>query len=232
MKITFKYIIGLSLTLLILFIVYIYNLHSLAVEGNKIFEYRCTNVNPPLIAYKNSFLKYADYLNTYPNNSYTPEQLKEIIDGYINGMRAYIPEETKWLEIQEKYLDRWDFKLFEPWYIKDAGHYQYEMYRAYRDDAKSLLAIFENPELGKNVKPGQLSDERERRDTYSEKYSQLFDKYSKIKDWRKYFTNVPVPEKCNEQNLTIPDTSGSIDWDGKMKNTPTGVPINNPDLTS
>lgn len=208
------------------FIFYIYKLHSLAVEGNALFEYRCLHVNPPLIAYKNSFLKYADFLNSYPDTQYTPEEVAGFLDGYIEGMRAYVPEETKWLEMQKKFIDRWDYQLIEPWYIKEAGLYQWKMYEDYRDDAVSLLNLVDNPETAnKNLKPGDTSEERERRDAYAEKYFDLFEKASEIPDWRKYFGSVPVPEGCTDENMFIPNTSGSIDWDRDSESTPSGVPI-------
>ena len=147
-------------------------------------------------------------------------------------MRKYIPEETKWLEKQEKFINRWDFKFFEPWYIKESAYYQLVMYKGYRDDAQSLVDIVDFPEKAKIVKPGQVTDERERRDAYSDKYFALFDKYSKINDWRKILATVPFPEKCNEENLRIPDTSGTIDWD---RNPLTPVPTQSlidPELTS
>lgn len=206
---------------------YLYKLHALAVEGNNLFEYRCVHVNPSLISYKNSFLKYADFLNTYPDTKYTPEDVKGFIDGYISGMRAYIPEETRWLEMQNKFIDRWDYKLIEPWYIKEAGVYQWKMYEGYRDDAASLLYMTDHPETArKDMKPGDVSEERQRRDTYAQKYFDLFEKASKILDWRKFFGSVPVPKGCTEENMMVPNTSGSIDWEGNTRDaTPSGVPI-------
>lgn len=208
------------------FAFYIYKLHSLAVEGNALFEYRCLHVNPPLIAYKNDFLKYADFLNNYPDTPYTPEDVAGFLDGYIEGMRAYIPEETKWLEMQKKFTERWDFQLIEPWYIKEASFYQWKMYEGYRDDAVSLLNLVDNPDAAnKNLKPGDSSEERQRRDSYSQKYFDFFEKASEIPDWRKYFGSVPVPESCTDENMIIPDTSGTIDWDRDPDSTPSGVPI-------
>lgn len=208
------------------FIFYIYKLHSLAVEGNALFEYRCLHVNPPLIAYKNSFLKYADYLNSYPDTEYTPEQVGNFISGYIEGMRAYVPEETKWLEMQKKFIDRWDYQLIEPWYMKEAGLYQWKMYEGYRDDAVSLLNLIDHPETADpNLKPGDTSEERDRRDSYSQKYFDFFEEASKIPDWRKRFGSVSIPEGCTPENTFIPDTSGAIDWDRDPDSTPSGVPI-------
>lgn len=81
-------LIGFSLIIIVIGF-YLYKLHALAVEGNVLFEYRCLHVNPPLISYKNAFLKYADYLNTYPNTKYTSEEVKGFIDEYISEMKVY-----------------------------------------------------------------------------------------------------------------------------------------------
>lgn len=220
-----KSFVGLIVLLIIVIGFYLYKLHALALEGNSLFEYRCLHVNPPLISYKNSFLKYADFLNTYPNTKYTPEEVQGFLDGYINGMRAYIPEETKWLDMQKKFINRWDYQLIEPWYIKEGGTYQWKMYEGYRDDAVSLLNITDNPDSAKDVKLGDVSEQRQRRDTYSQKYFVFFEKASEIRDWRKFFGTVPVPKGCTEENIMIPDTSGSIDWDRTHEGTPSGVPI-------
>lgn len=206
---------------------YLYKLHSLAVEGNNIFEYRCLHVNPPLISYKNAFLKYADFVNTYPNTKYTPDEVQGFIDGYISGMRTYVPEETKWLDMQKKYIDRWDYKLIEPSYIQEGGIYQWKMYEGYRDDATSLLATFDEPETApKDLKPGAVTEERQRRDTYAQKYFDHFEKASEIRDWRKFFGTVPIPKGCTEENIMIPNTSGAIDWDRDPNGaTPSAIPI-------
>ncbi len=205
--------------------VYLYKLHSLAVEGNALFEYRCLHTNPPLIAYKNSFLKLADYLKN--PDKYKGDDVKGFIDGYISGMRAYIPEETKWLEMQKKFIDRWDFQLLEPWYIREASGYQWKMYEGYRDDAASLLYMTDHPETARtDMKPGDVSEERQRRDMYAQKYFDLFERASKIPDWRKYFSSLPVPKGCTEENMMIPNTSGAIDWErGEKDATPSAVPI-------
>lgn len=226
MKNFIKIILVSVLLVVGLILFYLYKLHSLAVEGNNIFEYRCLHVNPPLISYKNAILKYADFVNTYPNTTYTPDEVQGFIDGYISGIRAYIPEETKWLEMQKKFINRWDYQLIEPWYIKESGVYQWKMYEGYRDDANSLLRTFDNPELTKGVKPGDVSEERQRRDTYAQKYFEYFEQASQIHDWRKLFGTVSVPKGCTKENIIIPDTSGSIDWERDTHDgTPSGVPI-------
>lgn len=205
-----------------LFATYAYKLHALAVEGNKIFEYRCTNVNPPLIAYKNAFLLVADMLNN-PEN-YEAGSGETAFGDYVLGMRAYLKEENKWLEMQSEYMNSWDFQLLEPWYMKQAAEYQWKMYEGYRDDAKYMLATFDaggwTEEIGE-----KFNEARDRRNKYENLYYEFFDEASEISDIRKIFGNVPVPEGCNEDNMTIPNTSGAIDWEGEEEPEPLPEPI-------
>lgn len=211
MKKLFKIIIILVGISIFIFGIYIYELHSLAVAGNKIFEFRCTTVNPPLIAYKNSFLKFASYLNS-PDKQNEEEAMKSFFEDYFVSMREYVVRENKWLEMNRQYLNRWDFKLIEPWYIKQAGDYQLKMYEGYRDDAQGLLDISDNNEPDDKLNIKHL-EARKRRDEAEEKYFDFFDKAVEISDWRKIFSNVPVPKGCTEENMTIPQTGGAIDWE-------------------
>ncbi len=197
--------------------VYLYRLRTLAVTGNNIFELRCTTVNPPLIAYKNSFLKFADFIND--PTKYKKDDGKNFYDEYVSGMRKYVVEENRWLEMNKKYLDRWDFKLIEPWYIKQAGELQWEMYEGYRDDAQAMLAIWDNGEASDDLNAKQATA-RKRRDDAEDKYFEFFDEAVQISDWRKIFSALPVPDGCNDGNMTIPQTGGAINWEG----TPTPQP--------
>lgn len=208
----FKILLSLFILFAIIFGVYVYKLHVLAVEGNKIFEQRCLKVNPPLISYKNSFLKFADYLKN--PDKYSGDEVKGFFNGYIAGMRKYVEEESEWLEMDRKYMSNWDFKLIEPWYIKIGGEYQWKMYEGYRDDAKYLLVTFDQKKATQENDSKQ-KDARDRRDKYSQLYFDHFEKASKINDWRKIFGNVPMPKGCTEENLIIPNTTGAIDWGDK-----------------
>lgn len=219
-----KIIITILALSIFIFGIYLYKLHALAIEGDKIFEYRCLKVNPPLISYKNSFLKFADYLKN--PDKYSSDQVKDFFDEYIAGMRKYVDEEKKWLEMEKKYMDSWDFKLIEPWYIKDGAEYQWKMYEGYRDDAKYLLVTFDQKKATRENDAKQ-KEARDRRDKYSKLYFDHIEMASKINDWRKVFGSVPFPKGCTEENLTIPNTTGSIDWDGDSASpSPTTTPIN------
>jgi len=204
-----KIYISIPVLLVIIFGLYLYDLHALAVEGNKIFEQRCLVVNPPLIAYKNSFLKFANFINS--PDKYSSDQIAGFYGGYIDGMRKYTQEENKWLTTDRKYLDRWDFKLIEPWYIKVGGEYQWKMYEGYRDDAKYILKSFDEKVMTPETE-ARMKEAKDRTDKYTQLYFSFFDDASKISDWRKIFGNVPMPKGCNKGNLTIPNTTGSINW--------------------
>ncbi len=223
MKKLIKLFIGVFIVVLVVFGFYLYKLHALAVEGNKIFEYRCTNVNLPLIGYKKSFLEMADYFNDpdgHPNTD-----VGKAFEGYNSGMKAYVEEESKWLEMQKEYMNRWDFVLVEPWYIKQAADYQWKMYEGYRDDAKYLIETYNAGGTTEEIDT-KFTEARDRRDKYEGLYYEFFDQASAISDWRKIFASVPIPEGCNEENMTIPNTSGSIDWDGSSSDpTPTPLPV-------
>ncbi|MEK7497379.1 MAG: hypothetical protein AAB656_00475 [Patescibacteria group bacterium] len=215
----YKIILFVLVFFILLFGIYFYKLHALALEGNKIFEYRCTNVNPQLISYKNSFLKFADYLKN--PNKYTDDEVKSFLDGYIMGMRDYVDEENKWLEMQGNFMNRWDFKFVEPDYLKEAGGYQWKMYEGYRDEAVYMLATYDNGATEEIT--AKFKEARDRRSKYVGLYEDIFDREAGRSDWRKYFGSVPVPEKCNDSNLIIPDTSGALDQQGP---TPNFVPNN------
>lgn len=206
-----------------LFGIYVYKLHSLAVEGNKLFAYRCTDVNPHLIGYKKSFFLMADYFNDPDGNEGL--DVGKAFEDYNSGLKSYVEAENKWLEMQKAYIERWDFKLVEPWYIKQAAEYQWKMYEGYRDDAKYLTATHDAGGLTEEI-DAKFTEARDRRDKYEELYYGFIDEASQISDWRKFFAAVPIPEECTVENMTIPNTSGSIDWEGnRVEPSSTPVPI-------
>jgi hypothetical protein len=230
-----KYIIiGLAALVLIFFGFYFYvnKLRALAFEGNQIFALRCVKVNPPLIKYKAAFLKWADYVNSGNPDKQTKDEVNRVLDDYMNGMKEYVPAETIWLEMQQKYINRWDFKLFQPWYMKKAVEYQWKMYEGYRDDAKYMVESYESAtaeedsEIKYKEALAKQIEARQRRDEYIQKYFDFYKEASAIKDWRKIFQTLPNPEECTEENMTIPNTSGSIDWEEKPATpSPNMVPI-------
>jgi hypothetical protein len=49
----------------------------------------------------------------------------------------------------------------------------------------------------------------------SQEYFDFFQKAVEVRDWRKFIQYVPYPKVCNQKNTTIPESAGSIDWEGK-----------------
>lgn len=220
MKKIYKLAIGVLVIFLIIFGAYLYDLHALAVEGNNIFEQRCTTVNPPLIAYKKAFLNFADASKN--PGKYTDKQAAEFFKSYLDGMNVYAPKEAFWLLEQGDFVNRWDFKLISPWYVKEAAGYQIKMYEGYRDEAQAFIDVADG-KITEQAFQAKFKDARGRRDKYNNLYNEIFDKVQPMNDWRKFFQRVPVPALCNDDNLTIPDTSGALDEDP--------APVENPETT-
>lgn len=223
MKSLQKICLIIFVVILIFFCIYLYKLHSLAVEGNKIFEERCTTVNPPLIAYKTAFLKFADAINN--PKKYESVEYLDYLNEYIEQMRIYLDAERNWTFKNYNYIYRWDFKLFEPSYFKEVAGYQQLMYEGYLNEAKIMIeridGQMDSDELSKS-----FSEARDNRLKYEDLYFRGTEKATAIRDWRKIFGNVPLPSGCTEENMRIPNTIDSINWDG-----PTPAPPKNPDTT-
>lgn len=81
MKRVVKIIVILLVFIVVTFLLYIYKLHSLSLEGNVIFEQRCLAVNPSLIAYKNFFL---NFVNAVKNpGEFTSNQTADFYVSYL-----------------------------------------------------------------------------------------------------------------------------------------------------
>lgn len=188
-------------TLLILLLsTFIYSriLQSQADENGKIFDDRCNNVNPALIAYKNSYLQMWQVMN---NNGSKDEAMQDF-NNYISGIQKYIPLENKWLDEDSKYINNWTFQIFQPKYIKDLATLQYNMYKAQRDDANSILNLWNNPQSANNFDASAADNLQKASDAYYSAYDAAKNK----KDWRKFLWTEPQVD-CDPKNLIIPNTS-------------------------
>ena len=203
-----KLVLIILLGLVGCFGLYLYKLHSLALIGNKIYEERCLAVNPSLTSYKKSFLSFAEALKN--PGKYTPEETTDFFNDYLAGMRGYYPKEEEWLKKQKAFIGRWDFKLIEPWYVKEAGKYQIFMYEGYRDEAQIAIDYLDK-KISDDEFYQRFTEARQRKSKYIDLYYCVFDKALPIRDWRKIFGSVPLPAGCNDDNLVIPDTSGALD---------------------
>jgi len=196
------------LTLLVLGIIfglYIYKLRSVAVYEDKIFEYRCINVNPKLNYFYDLMYKNAAKIKENPKIYSSSEEGLKFSEDMMIGTLEYVKEETKWLEIQKKHMDSLDFKLFTPWYLKKSLNYQYKMYNDYLNESNLILKmnsgeieIQEGKDQNKKLKEIRYQDIK--------LYYDFSIKLSEIKDWRKKIITLHLPSGCNEENTFIPDT--------------------------
>lgn len=201
---------------------YLRGLKSLAKSGNVLFAMRCSKVNPELIAYKGAFLKFADAIQ-HPAN-YADGSATEYYGDYISHMRNYVQAETEWLDLQAEYLASAGFHNFAPWYIRQAGEYQLGMYSMYRDEAKHMLMVLDQEE-DQSAGLAKAGEARERRIEFENKYADMFTNAAQIGDWRGYIFREPLPTECTPENMQVPDTAGSIDWENTGEETPSPLPI-------
>lgn len=235
LKKIFNYFLILLAIVAIFFAYYLYKLRTLAIEGNRIFGLRCKNVNPLLIRYKKLFLKYSDYVNKFLQqgslNDQDKYQLVKYFKNYLEKMEEYTKAEKNWLAVQKKFMERWDFKLFFPWYMKKGIQYQYEVYQGYLNDALYILDI-KNGKVKFKPPSEKGTEVRQKLNNAIERYNQfILEELSGIRDWRRYVMNVPLDSLCTKENMTIPDTTNSINFEGETIIQPTTIPID-PDKTS
>jgi len=202
---------------------YAYGLRKLAMQGNKIFAQRCTTVNPQLIGYKNNFLQFSQCVNN--PNSCEDDVAGGYFVSYMKGLSKYTAEEKKWLETQNEFINRWEFKLLAPEFLKQASSYQTQMYQAYYDDAQALVNLMDQKTpLPDSFDPNTVREERLRRFFYQNLFNEKMDEIGAMNDHRILIINMPVPKECNDSNIIIPETAGAIDW-GTEESSTSAQPI-------
>lgn len=207
-------IIGLVVVILLIgFGFYAYAYNSLALEGNHIFDERCNKVNPLFIAVQNDYLAFMDYSSGRKQG--TADDVAGSLDNYQQSIAAYLPAEKHWLDLENSYINRWDFKLLEPNYIKTPSDYQLKMYQSYYQGYSDVLKVFSGQITGDDMMKTIAADNQER-DQYTQKYFTSFTVGQQLFDPRKWLVHLP-PTTCPPENFNIPDTSHAAD-------TPTPVP--------
>ena len=224
MKLIFKFILATLLVGALGLGISTDKYHSLAIEGWKLFNDRCNSVNPTLIKVRNTHLA----LGAAVSGRATPsaEQFSGDLGVLLTSADKYIELERNWLDKQSAFMNRWDFKLLAPDYVKTAGKYQLAMYEAYYKYYKVVSDMNKAGDKAKETgtefqfegSPTELMSKfQEERWANQDLYFDAFDKGLEIKDWRKYFAQVPPPD-CPEENMNIPEYYSP---------TPTSIPTTN-----
>jgi hypothetical protein len=167
-------------------------------EGSVLADTQCLTVNPIIIERKNHYLK---SLEAAKDNDIEGETA-----AYFERSKQYVEEQTKWLEAQHSYMNRWDFQFFLPGYMKEAAQYQYDSRKADTESTTLLLDAFEVAELNQSLSEelGQKAVELVKvRNEAEEKYNALWDSPVRL-DWRTRFVKVPE-SKCPDENFDFPD---------------------------
>jgi hypothetical protein len=183
-----------------LFATYIFKYQQLINDGSVIADAHCLKVNPLIIERKN---KYLDSMKVIQASGGAEAYWKET-ESYLAVSKKYISAEEEWLEMQKKYMDRWDFNLLIPYHIKQAAQYQYEEREADRNSTDTLVKLFQekDPVIQKQLS-GKVIDETNRGKKADDEYNKIWDA-PRTFDIRNYITKVP-PSKCPAENFDIPN---------------------------
>lgn len=198
-----KRIFSILLISVIVFGLYVYKMRSVAMEEGKIFEYRCLNVNPKLNYYYDLLRKNAEKVKEDPKGFSASDEGLKLVDDSIIALSDYSEEETKWLEMQNKYMDSLSFKLFIPSYFKEFLKYENKLPEDYLNESNIWLKVNDGEielQTGKN----QIKELQQKRYKDNKIYFDFAKKFKEIKDWRKKIITVPMPG-CNNENMSMPD---------------------------
>lgn len=183
------------------FIFSIFEYQRIVNEGTVLADNQCLKVNPIIIDRKNSYIKSLQALKD--NNYKEYEKQTEI---YFKTSKEYVSEQTKWLDTEKKYIDRWDFQYFNPSYVKAAAQYQYDSRKADMESTKLLIDSYEVSQLNKSLSEELALKSVKQikiRNDADKKYDAIWDNPGKL-DWRTRFIKVPA-SKCPDENFNIPD---------------------------
>lgn len=170
-------------------------------EGSVLADNQCLTVNPIIILRKNHYLHSLEAAKDNDIETYEGETV-----AYLERSKQYVEEQTKWLEVQKAYMDRWDFQFFLPGYMKQAAQYQYDSRKADTESTALLIDAFEVAELNQSLSEELTHKSVEQvkvRNEAEKKYNKMWDNPGKL-DWRTRFIRVPE-SKCPDENFDFPD---------------------------
>lgn len=174
-------------------------------QGSALADKQCLNVNPLIIARKESYIKSIQDIQETENIDGYLEESKN----YIRISKEFIKTQNKWIEEQEALMNRWDYKLLMPAEIKELGRLQIRSRKAEVISSKTILKLFEakddasREDLLKIVfKQTEIANEADNA------YEELWNKGQKP-SWIDDFISIPT-SKCPQENLNIPDVNDTL----------------------
>ena len=182
--------------------VFLFLYQNVINQGSALADKQCLNVNPLIIARKESYIKSIQDIQETENIDGYLEESKN----YIRISKEFIKTQNKWIEEQEALMSRWDYKLLMPAEIKELGKLQIRSRRADVKSSLTVLKLFEaideedSQDLVEDIfKQTKIANEA------NEAYSRLWEK-GKKPSWIDQFIKIP-PSKCTEKNFNIPDVN-------------------------
>lgn len=170
-------------------------------EGSILADNQCLVVNPIIIERKNHYLK---SLEAVKNNDVAGQEGETA--AYLERSKQFIDAQTKWLETQRVYMDRWGFQFFLTGYMKEAAQLQYDSRKADVASTTYLIEAFETAPINQTLSQELVQKSMEQSKIRIEKegqYNKLWDTPRTL-DWRTRFISVPA-SKCPEENFDFPD---------------------------
>lgn len=167
-------------------------------EGTAILDKQCLNVDPLIIQRKNSYLNFIRLI--YEKAS--KEEVEKEFKTYLTTSEKFIVEQKKWLNEQNKFMNRWDFKLI---LLEEIHKLSQLDYRSKELDVK----IFEN--ILKMAKTENLNEQKkyyEENVNFLKTIEQINKEIDEIYrnkpnfSWRTIFVKAQS-SKCPKENLDI-----------------------------
>ncbi|KKR83658.1 MAG: hypothetical protein UU73_C0005G0013 [Candidatus Daviesbacteria bacterium GW2011_GWA1_41_61] len=187
-----------------LFVGYIYKYQQLINEGSYLADEHCIKINPLIIDRKNKYLDQYNLILKAGSDTATAEEYHAALDKYMQASDVYQKEEKLWLDKQRIYLDSKAFNLLIHSYIKEAGQYQYEMYKADYESSVFLSTEYKEKDPDEQRELSNRVMEAVARSKEAEdKYDSVWEREKGRSDWIYSFVQVPS-SKCSEENYDFP----------------------------
>jgi hypothetical protein len=190
MKKVLLIISGLIVLTIILCVGYLIKYQQIVNEGSEIADKQCLLVEP-LIKEKNGLYNDSLQLNTASGSA---EDYMKNNASYLDVSRKYIKAQEEWLSIENEFINRWDYKLIAPSYIKDLSRLQLSSRMAAVEAQKALdeaFTIKDNP-LRQFALSDNVITETKKRNQADDEYNGIIKQHANRLDIRTYFVNIPV----------------------------------------
>lgn len=212
MKTLIKLASFLAISWLIVFVLVIFRYQQLVNEGASLTDERCIKVNPTLIERKKAYIESIKAMA----NSVSQEEFIKAEEKYINAMQINADTDSQWIEKDERYVNRWDFKLLAPGSIQKVSQLQLKSFKADLDLTKIMIALSQSffaTESASQKEKDTWTQELERltkeRDQAEKELNTLLDNSQAFTDIRIRLTKLPE-FKCPDENQQIPDVNSEL----------------------